>query len=448
MPPSASVITELGTNMALQDMRTQSKARVDYAMSIEMKYDGDITNNEDKEQVEKLLKEADILDTRIAQIEDKEARMSGLRERQKGYELARRPGQTLQGGSGGGKSDEGSGRRITPGDQFTLSNEFQRRLQSKEFESPLQTHTFAVQMHEGTSLLEWKTLLFGSGASSGGAFVPNDLQSGVVDIRQKELNVLDLLPRLQTSSDTIEYVREDTFTNAAAFVAEATGSALTGTTGLKPEAALAFSLQTSPIRTLAHWLPITNRMLSDAPAMRGYINSRLLLGLVLALEAQVISGDGTGENLTGILNAGIQTNARGALNEVDAIFNARTQIRTGGKLVPTGVVMNPIDFQQVRLLRENLASATLGQYLMGPPSVTGPTTIFGMTVVESENIAADRVLVGAFDMGCSLFDREQSAVRVGTVNDQFIRNIQTILAEQRLGFVVWRPSAFVSVSGY
>jgi HK97 family phage major capsid protein len=75
-------------------------------------------------------------------------------------------------------------------------------------------------------------------------------------------------------------------------------------------------------------------------------------------------------------------------------------------------------------------------------------TIFGMPVVESENIAENRVLVGAFDMGCTLFDREQSAIRVGTVNDQFIRNIQTILAEQRCAFVCWRPAAFVSVSGY
>jgi HK97 family phage major capsid protein len=74
-------------------------------------------------------------------------------------------------------------------------------------------------------------------------------------------------------------------------------------------------------------------------------------------------------------------------------------------------------------------------------------TVFGMPVVESENIAAGRLLVGAFNQGCNLFDREQSAIRVGTVNDQFVRNIQTILAEQRLGFVVYRAAAFVSVSG-
>ena len=444
-PATASVIKsieELGPNMQLQDLRTQAAARINLVLSIENKYDGPITNSEDQAAVDRYTKEAIALETRVEQIEAKQDNVSKLNDM-----LAR-----FQAPMSRRKSDGGSGdaldRRLTPGDLFTKSNEFLSRLQGGEFNSPLNHPAFAVQM-ENTSLLDWKALLVGSSATGGGAFVPNDLQPGFVDIRQRELNVLDLLPRVQTSSDTIEYVREDTFTNAAAFVAEATGDASTGTVGRKPESTLAYSLQTSPIRTLAHWLPITNRMLADAPGIRGVVNTRLLLGLTLALEAQLISGDGTGENLTGILNAGITTFAASTMNNVvDAILRARTMIRTGAKMLPTGVVLNPVDFEQVRLLRENVASATLGQYLFGPPSVTGPMTIFGMPVVESENIAADRVLVGAFNMGCTLWDREQSAIRVGTINDQFVRNIQTILAEQRLGFTVWRPAAFVSVSGF
>ena len=122
--------------------------------------------------------------------------------------------------------------------------------------------------------------------------------AGRAHIFQREINVLDLIPRLQTDSDMIEYVREDTFTNNAAMTAEAT--ATTGTTGTKPESVLAFSSQTSPVRTLAHWIPVTNKTLSDAPQIRGIINSRLLLGLTLALETQILNGDGTGENFLGI----------------------------------------------------------------------------------------------------------------------------------------------------
>jgi HK97 family phage major capsid protein len=428
--------------MQLQDLRTQAAARISLIQSIEAKYEGEITNNEDKAAVERYMPEAIALETRIESIEAKQNKNRQLEDML--GRVTRPAGRGRQSGVG----EDGGERYVSPGDQFVKSNEFLSRLHQGGFNTPLNNHNFAVQMKDGTSLLDLKALLLGSSATNGGSWVQNDVQSGVVDLRQRELNILDLIPRLQTSSDTIEYVKEDTYTNAAAFTAEATGDAATGTFGRKPESTLAFSTATSPIRTLAHWLPVTNRMLADAPAIRGYINSRLLLGLQLALEAQVVSGDGSGENLTGILNAGITTFAASTMsNVVDAILRARTMVRTGAKYTPTGVVMNPVDFEDIRLLRENLASATLGQYLMGPPSVTGPMTVFGMPVVESENIAAGRLLVGAFDQGCNLFDREQSAIRVGTVGEQFIRNIQTILAEQRLGFVVYRAAAFVSVSG-
>jgi HK97 family phage major capsid protein len=189
-------------------------------------------------------------------------------------------------------------------------------------------------------------------------------------------------------------------------------------------------------------------MLADASQIRGVINSQLLLGLSLVLESQVISGDGTGDNLTGILNSGLNTIAKGADNEVDALFKARTMARTASKLSPTGIVLNPIDYQQVRLLRENAASATLGQYLMGPPNTMGVPTVWGLPVVESEALVENTALVGNFAQGATIFDREMSSIRVGTINEQFIRNIQTILAEQRVTFVVWRPTAFTRVTGY
>ena len=257
--------------------------------------------------------------------------------------------------------------------------------------------------------------------------------------------MLDLIPRLQTASDTIEYVREDTFTNNAAMVAEAT--ATTGTSGTKPESVLSYSPQTSAVRTLAHWIPVTNKTLADAPQIRGIINSRLLLGLTLALENQVLTGDGTGENFTGILNAGIQTQAMGTDTAIDAIFKARTLVRVTGKARPTAIVMHPNDWEAVRLARENAATGTAGGYLMGPPSMVGATTLWGLPVVESEAITQNTALIGDFSMGCTLFDREQAAIRVGLIDQQFIRNMQTILAELRAAFVVWRPTAFARITG-
>jgi HK97 family phage major capsid protein len=439
-----TTVTELGPNMGVEDMRKEAKSRLEAASEIELRHAGPGTealSGAELEQVKRLLGEADALHARIEAAEEVKALSDKTQQMLDYYSRPLLPAQPGQGGT--------KARAIDPGAQFIRSGSYLEVKNRGLLSSALNKLDFSVPLADGTSLLEWKATLAGSSATSGGALVPTDVRSTLVDMLFPQINVLDLIPRSPTESDAIEYIRQTTQTLNVAFVAEATGSAMTGTDGRKPESTLAYANVTAYVRTAATWLPVTNRMLADAPAIRGVINSQLLMGLTQSIEAQVISGDGSGENLLGILQTpNVQTFARGAFNEVDALFHARTLARTGSKLAPTAVVMNPIDYEQVRLLRENAASATLGQYLMAPPNTLGVPTVFGMPLVESENIAVNTVLVGNFSQGSQIFDREQSAIRVGLINDQMIRNQQTVLAEQRLAFVVWRPSAFVSITAY
>jgi HK97 family phage major capsid protein len=439
-----TTVTELGPNMTTEDLRKEAKSRLEAASEIELRHSGAGTeplSGGELEQVKRLLGEADALHARIEAAEEVKALSDKTQQMLDYYSRPLLPAQPGQGGT--------KARAIDPGAQFIRSGSYLEVKNRGLLGSALNKLDFSVPLADGTSLLEWKATLAGSSATSGGALVPTDVRSTLVDMLFPQINVLDLIPRTATESDAIEYMRQTTQTLNVAFVAEATGSAMTGTDGRKPESTLAYANVTAYVRTAATWLPVTNRLLADAPAIRGIINSQLLMGLTQSIEAQIISGDGSGENLLGILQTpNVQTFARGAFNEVDALFHARTLARTGSKLAPTAVVMNPIDYEQVRLLRENAASATLGQYLMAPPNTLGVPTVFGMPIVESENIAVNTVLVGNFSQGSQIFDREQSAIRVGLINDQLIRNQQTILAEQRLAFVVWRPSAFVSITAY
>jgi HK97 family phage major capsid protein len=439
-----TTVTELGPNMGVEDMRKEAKGRLEAASEIELRHSGagtEALSGGELEQVKRLLGEADALHARIEAAEEVKALSDKTQQMLDYYSRPLLPAQPGQGGT--------KARAIDPGAQFIRSGSYLEVKNRGLLSSALNKLDFSVPLADGTSLLEWKATLAGSSATSGGALVPTDVRSTLVDMLFPQINVLDLIPRTATESDAIEYMRQTTQTLNVAFVAEATGSAMTGTDGRKPESTLAYANVTAYVRTAATWLPVTNRLLADAPAIRGIINSQLLMGLTQSIEAQIISGDGSGENLLGILQTpNVQTFARGAFNEVDALFHARTLARTGSKLAPTAVVMNPIDYEQVRLLRENAASATLGQYLMAPPNTLGVPTVFGMPIVESENIAVNTVLVGNFSQGSQIFDREQSAIRVGLINDQLIRNQQTILAEQCLAFVVWRPSAFVSITAY
>jgi HK97 family phage major capsid protein len=429
-------------NMGLGEIQAQIKKLGDDAFTIEKKYAGPIESDEDEAQVRRILATVDVLS-------DWEAKLTAKAGRQRRYDDIRRdysqPANRHRHSFG-----DPDFVQISPGDQFIRDEGYKNLYERGMFNSSLNRLEFQVTLKDGTSLVAWqkaveqKALVY-SASGTAGAFTINDVQSGFLNLLQREINVLDVIPRMQTSSDIVEYVREDTFTNNAAMVAEAT--ATTGTTGSKPESVLAYSTQTAPVRVLAHWIPVTNKMLADAPAIRGIINSRLLLGLTLALETQILTGDGTGENFTGILNSGTNIQALGTDNQLDAIFKGRTLVRTTGHARPTAVILNPADWQDIRLARENAASATLGGYLMGPPSMSGASTVWGMPVVESEAETVGTGLVGDFDQGATLFDREQAAIRVGLINDQFTRNMQTILAELRAAFVVWRPTAFTRVTG-
>lgn len=441
---------EVRPNMSAVEARAEIKRLATHVNEIEGRYPNGLTeeiNAEDCREVKESLGLIDQYESKLTGLEDAErrrARTQGLLERY--AKPAERPTQLMQ--------TYKEGKMISPGNQFITHPDYVRRRDTGEFNSDLQEVKFAVPMRDGTSLIEWQRtatmeqkalLAAGTNAiTQGSAFVVPDLRPGVIDILQRELNFLDVVPRYQTGSDLIEYIREDTFTNNAAMVAEA--SASTGTSGTKPESVLAYSVQTAPVQTLAHYIPITNRLLADAPAIRGIVDGRLLLGLALILETQMLAGNGAGSNFTGILNTtGVLTQGlTGTNNVLDAIFLARQQVRVTGHARPNVVVLHPNDFAGIRLLREGTATGT---YLMGPPSQAGPMTVWGLPIVESEAITENTGLVADMIAGCGLWDREEAAIRVGVINDQFIRNMQTILAELRSAFTVLRPTAFCKVTG-
>lgn len=343
-------------------------------------------------------------------------------------------------------SDPGGRRLVLPGQAFTDLAMYKSLVETRSFDST-QFRVPEMSAKLDYSLLSLKNLILGNSTTSAGAFVMNDHLPGYVDILQNPQTLLALIHRTRTSSDTVDWVKESTFTNAAVFVAEATANDTLS--GLKPESALNWQTVTAAVENIAHWIPITNRALADAPQLQDIINGRLLTGLNLSLEAQIISGNGNSPNLTGLLNASILTQATASTeNNLDTILKAMVKIEISGKLSPTHVVMNPINWQSIRLLRENAATGTLGNYLMGPPSVPGPMTIFGVPVVKSQPLTANTALIGTFTPEThTFFDREQSAVRMGYVNSQFIQNLATILAEMRGTLAVFRPYGFCSITG-
>jgi HK97 family phage major capsid protein len=278
-------------------------------------------------------------------------------------------------------------------------------------------------------------------ASGGKLLVPQYLP-GIQPVMFKRLVVADLMASGQASSNSIVYMVESTFTNAAAAVAE--GAA-------KPESALVFDQKTDPVSKIAHWLPVTEELLEDVAAIQSYIDARLTLGVQLAEEDQLLNGNGTPPNLMGIMNrAGLATavarNAGATPPETnaDAILRQITAIATTAYVYPDGVVMNPTNWFTVATSKD-----TTGQYFGGGPFSSLPTaTLWGTPVAVTPSIVANTALVGAFGTMSQVF--RKGGIRVEASNshqDFFIKNLVAIRAEERLALAVYRPGAFGKVTG-
>ena len=302
-----------------------------------------------------------------------------------------------------------------------------------------------------------KALLTGASATSAGAAVRNDLYAPVTDlVGERELSVRDLVTIGQTDSDTVEYVRVTSKTNAAAPVAEATTSAAPtqdGSTGAlinasgggyKPESAMALEVVSATVKTIAHWMPITKRAASDAAQVRTLVDNFLRYGLNEELEDQILSGSGSGENFTGILNSSPST-VGSAGTDLDAIVDAIRTVRVTGRRRPTALVIHPNDWYSTGFL---LAKDSQGNYLVGDPraSVDQLNQLWGLQVVVSEGITENTALVGDFRQAV-LWEREGVTLSMSDSHaDFFTRNLLAILAEMRAAFGVLDPQAFCTVT--
>lgn len=303
-----------------------------------------------------------------------------------------------------------------------------------------------------------KTLVTGASATQGGPFINPDhrgLQVGL-DLFERPLVLRDLVTNGTTTSDSLDYVQVVSTTNNAAPVPEATSSALPtapGTAGAlvqnagggyKPESGLTTVRKTANVKTIAHWIPITKRALSDAAQMRTLIDNFLMYGLEEELEDQMIAGDGTGENFTGLANtSGLQTQAF-STDILTTTRKAKTKILVVGRSRPTGWVFNPADAETLDLLKD-----TTGRfYGDGPFGTTGglTETLWRTPVIQSEAVPAGYAYLGDWRKAV-LWDREQASITTTDSHaDFFVRNIVAILAEMRAAFAFLQPSAFVKVA--
>lgn len=272
---------------------------------------------------------------------------------------------------------------------------------------------------------------------SGGDLVPAERRAGIIALPERQLTIRDLIAPGQTGSNSYEYVRETGFTNNAAPVGEGLA---------KPYSDLAFELENAPVRTIAHLFKASRQILDDAPALQSIIDARARYGLRLVEEAQLLFGNGTGANLAGIVPLAQAYAAPGGVTvvgeqRIDRLRLALLQAELA-EYPSDGIVLNPIDWALIELLKDDQ-----GRYLIGQPQGNMPATLWRRPVVATQAMPQDDFLVGAFQLGAQILDRMDIEILISTENvDDFEKNMVSIRAEERLAFAVYRPEAFVTGS--
>jgi HK97 family phage major capsid protein len=277
-----------------------------------------------------------------------------------------------------------------------------------------------------------------SDPASGGDLVLPDFRPGIIQLPTTPLMIADLFAQDTTTSNLVSYMKETTFTNAAAQVAEG---------GTKPESTLVFDAVTDKVEKAAHWIPATDEMLEDVPSLRGYINARLRMGVNLVIDDQLMNGDGTSPNISGILDrVGLAADvAMGADTPPDAIQKQISAIETATNLPVSGIVIHPTNWGAIQRMKD-----ANGQYYGGGPFGTpAQRFLWGKPVAVSTRVSAGTAVVGAFSTGgAQIFWR--NALRVDATNthaDHFVKNLWAIRGERRYTLAVYVPASFGKVTG-
>lgn len=270
-----------------------------------------------------------------------------------------------------------------------------------------------------------------SGSASAGALVRPDRVQEITTLPKQRLTIRNLLGQGRTSSNAVEYMRQTGFTNNAAMVAEG---------ALKPESDIAFEFKDTKVKTLAHWVKASRQILADAPLLETTIDTELRYGLDLVEEMQLLLGDGTGQNLHGLIpQATAYEVARNQTGDTrfDTLLHAIEQSEVA-MLPASGIILNTADWFAMLGIKDGD-----GRYISGGPLANVPERVWRLPIVWTNVMPAGEFMVGAFATAATIYDREDATVELGYVDDDFTRNLVTILAEERLAFAVKRPEALI-----
>ncbi len=271
-----------------------------------------------------------------------------------------------------------------------------------------------------------------AGGSAGGLIShPEETDPGRLERRR--LRIWQLLTQGRTGKDLVTYRKQVLRTSAAAMVAEQ---------GTIPESAYGWDKVTTPVKKIGHVTNISEEAMSDADQLETEIDSELRYGLDLERELQILTGDGVGENLLGLIPEATAFVAAAGLPDQTPIDRLRLAILqvTLADHMATAIVLNPTNWAQIDLLKDSQA-----RFIFGNPATQTTPLLWGLDVAESNSMSVGEWLVGDMKMAATLYRRKDIEVLISSEHGtNFVEDMLTMKATERLALAVKRPLAMVT----
>lgn len=256
-------------------------------------------------------------------------------------------------------------------------------------------------------------------------------ESGFNNVVRQTFTIRNGANTFGISSRTAEWVEQSGIEGGAGMTAEGTA---------KTQVDWDYSVKTASVKKITSYVKISKEMLNDIEGMLGEINGNLMYQVDLKEETQLLTGDGTSVNLNGIekyaqpLDLAALSGTVEAANNWDVLAAAITQIKVNAKANANRIFLNPADI----FLSIHATKDTTNDYI-NPVTVVPNATpgaqpsvfVWGVPVVESDTITAGEFLVADMTK-FTIRDKEAFNVQIGFENDDFTKNMVTILGEKEL----------------
>lgn len=334
-----------------------------------------------------------------------------------------------------GHEHAAKGMRVSCGEIFTGHADYKSFIEanaSTNNASPVSSRSVNVRRIT-------KAPVTGLSSTQAGALIVNDRFAELTDLAAfGPRHLRSLFRQLTTDSDTVDYPRVVTKTNAAAPTLEATATA--GSSGAAPESALTLELVSTIVEEISHYVPVTKRAMADASQIAGIVNEFLTDGLADVIESQLISGNGTSPNLRGLLNTvGIQTHVIGAALDIDEVLAMITKVRVTGRRQPNFLSINDADWWTADLAQKKDLE---GRYmLLDPTKSVDVASLWGLFPAVGDKQPAGSPIVGDARQA-AVWDRQNADISIGQPADMFLRKLYAVMGTERLAFGVLDPQGF------